>query len=107
MLKSITILALMATALITGCGGPTAQPESPLNITPEPRTMLLPDLFSARSGTVTAASGERESASVEEALEMGLSEAGASPAHLAFIGTMKERLYAMRLERRGKNHATT
>ena len=99
MLKPTAILALIAMALIIGCSDTATKPAAPLNRSLEPREVMMPDLFSTRSGIVTAASGEREAATVEEALETGLSEAGASPTHLAFLGTMKND--SMRCEWRG------
>ena len=89
MLKPIIALALIAMILIAGCNGAATKPAAPLNSSPEPREVLMPDLFSPSSGVVTAASGERETPNVEDVLKMGLSVAGASPTHLAFIGTMK------------------
>ena len=98
MLKPIAILLITMT-LITGCNSAPAKLEPPINTPIEARDLQLPDLFSVHSGIVTATSGESETASVEEALEMGLSEAGASPTHLALIGTTKDD--SMRCEWRG------
>ncbi len=89
MLKHISLLVLITMTLIIGCNGNAINPESQTKRAPESEPVALPGLFSVRSGVVNAASGERGTARVEDVLEMGLSEAGASPTHLAFLGTVK------------------
>ncbi len=73
----------------------TSQPAVAATSTPLPAATpsvprILPDLFSGGARGGAASGGDTNAASTEDVLERGLRLAGASPVHIAFLGTAEE-----------------
>ena len=73
--------AATATPAPTSTPLPAATPSVP---------RILPDLFSRGARGGAASGGDTNAASTEDVLERGLRLAGASPVHIAFLGTAAE-----------------
>ena len=107
MLKPIIALALIAMILIAGCNGAATKPAAPLNSSPEPREVLMPDLFSPSSGVVTAASGERETPNRGRCPKNGPIRSWSISNTPSVHRDNEERLRPMCLERSGQNNTAT